>query len=400
MRAIKMTNETTEQEDKFTMPEDNVHPLSSNINQNEKADNKSTDDDNKSTLSDQNVEVDDTESHHDESLREAESETEEVVPDNHNSEGEIEDNKSRKKRAKESKKAKAKSEKKPTSPTMKKITKAIAKTFVIGTMVIGAGATYIYLSENGYFTMIANSFSSEESTSELDNQQNEQLSKLQLQIRDTNSTIENFKNQFGDYKTEQVESHRKVMTEITNLANNLQSANSKISTELSEISQELNKTSHRLQQNIDDLKVSDVRRIELATLQQQQSKSIAQLQASLRQLDKEVNGAVSEIKKAQESAAEIKEAEIKKAATSNSVVNSESQEKPIQKIRTYSGLSYTSDFSWGSELVAILSDGTGSSFQVNSGTNLGDATIKKITPIYLELQTSYGTTLRLYKEGR
>lgn len=387
-----MKNETTEHDEKFTMPEGNVHPLSSSITHNEESEMASANIDN-SEPSTQDSQLD----------QGSEKALENDDVSNEETELTKEDETAESKKEKKAKKTKIKKEKKPPSPTMKKITKAIVRTFIIGVGVIGAGATYIYLSENGYFTMIANSFSAEESTSEIDNQQNEQLSKLQLQIRDTNSTIENFKNEFGTYQVEQNKSYRNIMTEVTNLTNRLQDSSLKISTELSAVKHELDKTNSRLQQSIDDLKISDVKRIELDNLQQKQANMISRLQNSLKQIDREVNGAVNDIKKVQESAIESKKIAQEKTLSEskkNNRVTNNPQEDESQNLRVYSGLTYSSNFSWGNELVAILSDGTGSSFQVNTGTSLGDAIIQKITPTYLELQTSYGAKLRLFKQGR
>lgn len=91
-------------------------------------------------------------------------------------------------KSKSKKKAAKKSQ--PGSPALRRVAKAIKIIFMSGTLIVGAGAGYLWASQNGYVAMIKNSLTPEETMSQLDTRQNESITKLQLTITDLKTAMQ------------------------------------------------------------------------------------------------------------------------------------------------------------------------------------------------------------------
>ncbi|MBD0788155.1 hypothetical protein HUO09_17510 [Vibrio sp. Y2-5] len=281
--------------------------------------------------------------------------------------------------------------KKESKPTMSNGKQIVKRIFLAGLTVIGIGAGYMYVEANGYVTIIANSIKGEQVTSEMDLTQNDQLTKLNLRAGDISGEIDELKNLVEQYQQTNETERKKIKTLITSLEDTLNSTKSSLTAQLDEFEQGLISSNNLIKSQSDVIAKNKLTASQAKAISEANVARLKNLRTTLGSLEERLKGDIRQIQSTATSNSPSKQTKEKQPESQPT--------KPVVKkdVYTYAGLRFQSSFDWSNEKVAIVTDGTNSSFQLTVGQKLGDAEVTAIYNNNMEIRLFDGQVLNLIR---
>jgi len=268
------------------------------------------------------------------------------------------------------KKDEPKSSTEPRSSNKRYDLSSLAKKVTLITLAITAvGGGYLWASQKGYVTTAFNPFINEDHI-DVDAQQNSELMKLQLRLKDLETNLALAVSASQEEKLE-------INSQLETVHNKFNKMNNFIEINKTEIKRRTEENKLRIIANENDLGEKFIGITDLSNKYNIISSELNKQNRLYKEIQKKVS---SQSKKT--NVVKPKKSKPIKAVNHNQNGDKITSNEYVE-VDSYKGLKLNNTFHWSSQVVAVLTDSMGTSFQVSKGNKLGHATILDVHDGYL-----------------